>query len=89
MDNADTLRLLRHMREMHVSARREALGKRDMAALRQNQADVEMIDRAIEDEVRLQKEWVEAETARLARSKPQKDDTGWVPIEPPVDPMLL
>lgn len=68
-DLLETLRLLHHMRELHVSARRKALVDRDLVAFRQNQSDVETVDRAIADEVRLSQDWVEAEAARLRQGR--------------------
>ncbi len=72
MDVTKILRLLRYMRTSQVTVRRDAATKRDMIALRHAQADIEAIDHAIDDEIRLQQEWVADEARRLARLSPEK-----------------
>jgi len=70
MDNTETLRLLRQMRTNQVEVRREAASKRDMVALRQAQADIEAIDYAINDEIRVpqDKDWFLAKIVSIANS---------------------
>lgn len=85
MDHAETLRLLWHMRDLHVRGRRRALVDRNLDAFRQNQSDVDMVDRAIYDETQLQREWVDAETARIGRPP---SDEGPSPASAPASSAL-
>ena len=88
MSNDRVIELLWQMREAQVKARGSAVMARDLAALRLAQSDVEMIDRALSDETRLQKDWVASEAARLANPKPHADDGGWGDATPP-EPFVL
>ncbi len=90
MDNKETLRVLRHMRNIQVRLRREAVTKQDMTGLKQAQFDVSVIDDAIADEIELQKGWVAEEAARLARLSPAKQPSNHEPFpKDSLDPRSL
>ena len=82
MEFNDIERLLTQMREASVTARRLAITARDIFGLQKAQADIDIIDRALADELALEKVRVDEEFARQRREVAERErDSLWVPIE--------
>ena len=83
MDNSRTIELLWQMREFQVEARRNAVRARNWEEFRSSQSDIEIVDRAIADEIKLQKDWVASEAARLAQMNPGSHTVDYDPFAQP------